>query len=152
MEAGVAGRQYKTTQGLRGKMNQDTFDNTLRQVERLSSGPDEGVLAPETLRQAASFLSQVHDALAAGGARWQEPTVEGGRGGAVVFLWQDGLRALSLIVGTDGAGKWVCAPGHSVADMGGLNFNSRLFEGTAAPEEFAQAVWSPWALAETPFA
>ncbi len=132
-------------------MTQDTED-TLRQVQRLSSGPDGEALAPETLRQAASFLSQVRGALPAGGAAWQDPTVEGGRGGTVVFLWQDGLRALSLIVGEDGAGTWVCAPGHSVADMGGLNFNSRLFEGTAAPEEFARAVWSLWALAEAPFA
>ena len=132
-------------------MTQDTFEDTLRQVQCLSSGPDGEALAPETLRQAASFLSQVHDALPAGGAAWEEPAIEAGRGGTVVFLWQDGLRALSLIVGEDGVGTWVCAPGHSVADMAGLNFNSRLFEGAAAPEEFARAVWLPWSLAEVPF-
>ena len=71
---------------------------------------------------------------------------------AVVFLWQDGLRGLSLFVGQDDSATWVCAPGHSYGQACSLDVTDNLTRGTAVPSEFVRDVWLPWSRGETPSA
>ena len=132
-------------------MSQNNVEQTLQQVQGLSAGPN--APASETLANAESFISQACAAIAAtGGPAWVGPTVEMGQGGVVVFLWQDGLRGLSLKVGEEGPGKWVYEPGKSYGSIVALDFTSRLVTGEAGPDEFALRVWRPWCQGQEPAA
>jgi hypothetical protein len=130
-------------------MDQNAIEGTVRQIERLKARQGQEPPDPETLRSAATFIGQMGAALAAEGLGWPAPETELGGDGAVVFLWHQGQRFLSLMVAADGAGQWVCEPASSTGAVVNLDFNNRM---TAGPEEFAREVWARWARGEDPSA
>ena len=131
-------------------MSQDQFDDTLQHIQRLSPGPHQHPLASQAVRSATDFIERVRGLMTgASGPPWQTPLVEDGGGGAVVLLWQDGQRTLSLVAKPEGALEWFYEPG---AAGYGVNPLDLLREGSASPEDFAGRVWPAWVSGSDPVA
>lgn len=133
-----------------GYLSQNEFDNTLQLIQRLTPGPHQPPLMSEAVQAAAEFVVGVRKVMAgAGGPLWQTPLVEDGGAGAVVLLWQDGQRTLSLVAKPGGALEWLYEPG---AAGYGVNPLDLLRKGDTSAEDFAGHIWPAWVSGSDPVA
>ncbi len=132
-------------------MNQSDFDDTIQNIQRLSTEAHQAPTTPEARRSAAAFVGRVGEALTdAGGPPWRVPLVEAGGDGAVVLLWQDRQRALSLVAGPEGAVRWFYEPGAPLGYLNLADASDLLTQRASTPEDFAARVWPAWVRGDDP--
>ncbi len=132
-------------------MSQNEFDDTLQLIQRLTPGPHQPPLMSEAVQAATEFVIGVRGLMAgAGGPPWQVPLVEAGGDGAVVLLWQDRQRMLSLVAGPEGAVRWFYEPGAPLGYLNLADASDLLTQRASTPEDFAARVWPAWVRGDDP--
>jgi hypothetical protein len=136
--------------------DQDAIDETLRQIDDLTTSAGGSVPSEEALRRARAYIADIALLLPQDGVPWWVPEVSTGQGGSVVFLWQqDGsglslsFRDTGLAAGTRSA-EWMLDPASSSPDKFMSAATHTLGRGIATPSEFVNSVWGRWSSGQAP--
>lgn len=129
-------------------LSQNEFDETLQQLQRLTPAPHQPLVMSEVVRASTNFVVRLREVMAGTGApSWQTPLVEDGGRGAVVMLWQDGQRTLSVVVRPGEALEWFYEAGATGFGMSPVDL---LRKGRTSPEDFAGRIWPAWVSGSDP--